>query len=948
MELWYLCVLGLAFQVFSATESSMVKLVDGGYEDIVIAIDPRLEEDVKLIEKIQEMVKEASSYLFYATKKRLYIKSAKILLPITWSWKNYTKRRTESYDKADVIIANPYLKYGDDPYTLQYGDCGEPGRYIHLTPTFLLNDNLLSIYGPRGRVLVHEWAHLRWGVFDEYNYDKPYYISGEQKVEATRCSTDILGENIKHPGKCQGDCKVTACNFDPDTGLYEEGCVFVPLKNQLAKESIMYMQALPSVSEFCNESNHNIEAPTLQNRMCNFRSSWDVIKNSTDISSTAPLNITNIPGPTFSLLQYRDRVVTLVLDVSGSMAGDRIQRLYQAAEVFIIQIIEEGSYVGIVKFSNTASVTSSLTQIVSKEQRLKLKSLLPNTASGGTNICAGILSGIEVNKKLDGTSHGSEIVLLSDGEDNLDTTLCFPEILSSGATLYFIALGPNAEKSLNSIIPVTGGFIYYATDRVDTNGLIDAFSDISSGNGNISQQVVQLESTGQSLKSKECLNGTVFFDRTIGNETFFLVTWQTNVPFINLQSPNGTIYTALHFTNDTTSKSSRLQIPGTAQTGAWSYSLCNLGASNQVVGFVVNSMVVDANVPPVTVKAHMNVDTNSYPNPMVVYASVSQGLLPVKGAKVIATIESAAGISDDLELFDNGAGPDITKNDGIYSRYFTDFKANGRYSLKVRVEGVKNRSRLAVPASKALYTYGYRENGTVSMNPSRPVFSDDNLNIGEFSRTASGGAFEVINIPSSMPYDIYKPEKITDLDAKIEGQKIVLSWTATGDDLDKGNASRYDLRMNTDIRELRNNFNASSPVNISSLTPQPAGSSETFSFVPENVVIKNGSIFYFAIVAIDKVSQISDLSNIAQAALFIPPTPAPAVTTPAPAVTTPAPAVTTPITTVTTPITTVTTPITTVTTPITTVTTRVTTVTTKNASSKPVSISASSHTPSWE
>jgi calcium-activated chloride channel regulator 4 len=33
---------------------------------------------------------------------------------------------------------------------------------------------------------VHEWAHLRWGVFDEYNEDQPFYSAKSKKIEATR------------------------------------------------------------------------------------------------------------------------------------------------------------------------------------------------------------------------------------------------------------------------------------------------------------------------------------------------------------------------------------------------------------------------------------------------------------------------------------------------------------------------------------------------------------------------------------------------------------------------------------------------------------------------------------------------------------------------------------------------------------------------------------------
>ncbi|KAM4722892.1 uncharacterized protein WCC33_009073 [Rhinophrynus dorsalis] len=890
MALWNLLTVLLAFQVLYTTNCSMIKLANGGYEDIVVAINPAIKEDNRIIQSIQNMVKEATSYLFHATKKRLFIKSVKILIPLNWSPKtNYLKPRTETYDKADVIIASSYLKYGDDPYTLQYGACGEPGKYIHFTPNFLLDNSLISIYGPRGRVFVHELAHLRWGVFDEYNNEKPYYISGKLKVEATRCSLNINGTYRIPTNPCQGSsCPTRACNFDSNTGLYEEGCVFIPEINPFSKESVMYAQALSSVSEFCDASNHNTEAPTLQNRMCNSRSTWEVIMNSTDIKSTAPMADSNIPMPSFSLLQYRDRVITLVLDVSGSMSSnDRIGRLYQAAEVFLIQIIEINSHVGIVQFSSSASVLSPLLQIYSDAQRNKLKSLIPKTAGGGTNICSGVRSGIELNKKYDGSSDGTEIVLLTDGEDGYDTKLCFPDILSSGVIIHAIALGPNAAKELEQFADMTGGLRFSATDKVDANDLIDAFSGIQSGNGDISQQSIQLESTGTTLPSKQCFNGTVVIDSTVGNETFFLVTWQTSVPNINLQDPKGKKYTTAQFISDATSKSSRLQIPGTAERGPWVYSLCNPLTSNQAIGIIVNSKAADENLPPITVNAHMNKDTNNFPNPMVVYASVNQGVLPVTGAKVTAIIESGTGNSETLDLFDNGAGPDIAKNDGVYSRYFTSFKANGRYSLKVRVESKGGKIRLKLPGSKALYIPGYVENGEITMNPLRPEMNDDDLvlNFGDFIRTASGGSFVVSNVPSGVQADIYKPEKITDLEAKIQENTIVLQWTATGDDLDYGNASRYDLRMSTNPKELKDNFGQSTSVDISIITPQPAGASEIFTFTPDNIVIENGTILYFAMVAIDKVNQTSDPSNIAQAALFIPPTvlpPTPNATSPTP------------------------------------------------------------------
>ncbi|XP_069498845.1 calcium-activated chloride channel regulator 1-like [Ambystoma mexicanum] len=883
----------VALQLLGPAKGSMVQLKDNGYEDLVIAINPGLPEDGKIIDNIKAMVTEASTYLFQATHRRAYFKTVKILIPLTWKHAPaYLQPKTESFDKADVIIAEPFLKYGDDPYTLQYGGCGEPAKYIHFTPNFMTNDTVLQVYGPRGRVFVHEWAHLRWGVFDEYNNDRPFYISGSIKVEATRCSKDVHG--IHGITECKGrSCTTRQCMPDTSTGLLEEGCTFIPEKYQTTTASIMYMQSLSTVVEFCDSSTHNTEAPNLQNRMCSSRSTWDVIMNSTDFKGVSPMGGTNLPAPPmFSLLQSRDRVVCLVLDISGSMSSsDRITRQYQASELFILQIIESGSFVGIVTFHSYASEASPLRQIIHEKSRRDLVSYLPKTPAGGTNICAGILKGLEVNRQ-NGNTFGTEIVLLTDGEDGSDTRRCIPDVTNSGVIVHIIALGPNAERALEEIATLTGGLRFLATDKLDTNGLADAFSGISSGNGNLSQQSIQLESNGLNVISQQCLAETVDIDSTVGNDTFFVVTWEVSTPAIEVVDPRGHKYSNKEFALDTTSKTARLSITGTAQAGIWKYKLCNTYTSAQALGITVTSRAANNNVPPITVKAHMNQDTTAYPNPMVVYAEVSQGFLPVVGANVTAIIDPEKGDPLILNLADNGSGADIAKNDGIYSRFFTEFKANGRYSLRVRVQGKDKTTKLGLrmQRSQALYVPGYIENGVFNMNPLRPALPDDDIqaNLESFSRTASGGSFVVSAVPSGPAFpDIFPPCKITDLEARIEENKIDLSWTAPGGDLDAGQAAWYDIRMSTNPLELRDHFEKTTSVNASNLTPQPAGSAETFSFIPQNLSLANGTIIYFAVRAIDDAALQAEVSNTAQAARFIPspmtPTSAPPPTTFTPA-----------------------------------------------------------------
>uniref|UniRef100_A0ACB8F3J0 Uncharacterized protein n=1 Tax=Sphaerodactylus townsendi TaxID=933632 RepID=A0ACB8F3J0_9SAUR len=780
-------------QLLHGVTGSLVKLNNGGFEDVVIAINPQTPEDDKIVNSLKEMVKEASTYLFNATKQRFYFKTVKIIIPFTWTKKPEYRRLTiESYEEADVIVANPYLKYGDDPYTLQYGGCGEQGRYIHFTPKFLTNDSLHNVYGPRGRVLVHEWAHLRWGVFDEYNNDAPFYTVGQKKVEATRCSADVTGKYVFQTK----DGKTRTCKYDHRTQLYEAGCQFVPDRKQSTPASIMYMQSLSSVTEFCNNNSHNIDATNMHNKLCNYRSTWEVIMTSKDFADSSQLSFLP-PDPTFILLQTQDRVVCLVLDVSGSMtSNNRINRLKQAAEIFIRQIIESGSWVGIVTFNSAATIQTNLQQIVSDTVRDSLVTFLPASAGGGTSICSGVRKGFEVFLKKYQSTEGCEIVLLTDGQDSTIRS-CFDEVQKSGSIIHTIALGPSAAKELEMLKNMTGGLRFSATDSLDSNSLIEAFTSISSRDGNISLQAIQLESKGQNINPMQWMDGIVSIDKTVGNDTFFIVTWSETAypPGIFLTDPKGKKYSRTDFVIDNTNRyMARLKINGTAEVGDWKYKIQNTHTGGaQVLSITVTTRAASLTVPPVTVKPYLNTDTNKYPSPMIIYAEVSQGFLPVIDANVTATVESQSGLAVELQLHDSGVGADIRKSDGIYSRYFTSFNGNGRYNVKVHVQGTDKAVGYVQRYNQALYVPGYVEDDVIHMNTPRPEVSEDEIqpDLGNFSRIASGGSFTMTDVPpnTSSPPDIFPPCKITDLEAQFEDDEFLLSWTAPGNDYDIGKES---------------------------------------------------------------------------------------------------------------------------------------------------------------
>ena len=80
---------------------------------------------------------------------------------------------------------------------------------------------------------------------------------------------------------------------------------------------------------------------------------------------------------------------------------NRMRHLRSAAEVFLLHIIEIGSWVGIVTFDSDASEKAPLQQITNDAARQKLVQCLPTIGSGQTNICAGIRKGLKVKHNVE-------------------------------------------------------------------------------------------------------------------------------------------------------------------------------------------------------------------------------------------------------------------------------------------------------------------------------------------------------------------------------------------------------------------------------------------------------------------------------------------------------------------------------------------------------------------
>uniref|UniRef100_A0A8C1LP08 VWFA domain-containing protein n=1 Tax=Cyprinus carpio TaxID=7962 RepID=A0A8C1LP08_CYPCA len=825
----------LLWMLLSST-STGIKLDGNGYVDIVIAISSKVTQDNRLIDKIKEMVTEGSLYLYHALDEKVYFREATILVPPEWNGMNFTKARTESFGMAKIRIDNANPAYGVEPYTNQYGECGAEGEFIHFTPEYLLNDTFIQLYGSKGRIFVHEWAHLRWGVYDECNGEKPFYHSNG-RIEATRCSKNIGGQfyDVTAGGSLQ------QCRIDPQTSLPTEGCMFFPNRNQISNSSIMFLPGLDPVTAFCHENEHNYEAPNMQNKKCG-KATWTVIfEDSVDkdaLRSLKPLQ-SPPPPPSFKVVQRKQRVVCLILDVSGSMGGSRILQQQQAATHFLRNIVEYEARVGIVQFSTYASTLSPLTTIDSDTTKENLIILLPKVAGGSTNMCLGLTD--------NGDALGDEIIFLTDGQATDNIAVCVPSAIQSGAIIHTLAFSNSAARELTEMANKTGGKFLSPNDKTTSNQLMDAFASLTLSTGDYTKEPVQLESIGE--RTSDWFNGTVSVDQTVGNKTSFVIIYELSSPIIYIQSPSGLTYTQTNMNHDGSLKTVFLKVPRTAEPGDWKYSI--QATTNQAITLTVTSQAPQADVPPITVKTHMNQKSSDGTKPMIVFAEVSQNYRPVINAEVWATLESETGSPQTLQLLDNGAGADAIKDDGIYSRYFIKM-VNVNKSLGTMSAGMQLLQLISI---------------VVHLNPPKPPVSDEPLEVVNFTRTATGESFEVTLSGTAPPN--FPPNRITDLSAEIQEDTVLLNWTAPGEDLDQGTAKSYEIRWSFDLKMLQFNFSNGHAVNTTAVSPQKAGSVEQHSF-NLNITIQNGTTLFFAVQSEDKQKAKSETSNIAQASKILP------------------------------------------------------------------------------
>lgn len=229
--------------------------------------------------------------------------------------------------------------------------------------------------------------------------------------------------------------------------------------------------------------------------------------------------------------------VVLVLDRSGSMAGDKIVAARSAAKQFV-NFMRVGDMVGVVSFSSYATVNYPLSFIDSGGTTVTAVEAAIDSivATGNTSIGDGLRAALNQIVTRADPDHIHSIVLLSDGYENEPEYVAsvLPDVIDAGIVVHTIGLGASVDTTLlQEIANSTGGEFLYAPSAEELSRVYDL---LFSNTGGLATVAEAAGLVGQD----EQVTQSITIDNSVSNPIFAL-SWPGSDLDLSLVSPSGEV-----------------------------------------------------------------------------------------------------------------------------------------------------------------------------------------------------------------------------------------------------------------------------------------------------------------------------------------------------------------------------------------------------------------------
>lgn len=194
--------------------------------------------------------------------------------------------------------------------------------------------------------------------------------------------------------------------------------------------------------------------------------------------ATVTLSLSGHDGTCLPARQPAD--VALVMDVSGSMAGQPIADSQAAAKGFVDRLEPGTDQVALVSFSDSATVN----QVLSAYAGSVRGAIDGLSAAGSTNMADGLA---RARAELDGPRHraanGKAIVLLSDGRPNVggDPLVEAAAAKAAGARIFTIGLGNDVDPDLLRNVASSAGDYFFAPSSDQLAAIYQQISGLLGG-----------------------------------------------------------------------------------------------------------------------------------------------------------------------------------------------------------------------------------------------------------------------------------------------------------------------------------------------------------------------------------------------------------------------------------------------------------------------------------
>ena len=641
---------------------------------------------------------------------------------------------------------------------------------------------------------------------------------------------------------------------------------------------------------FCPSSAaYNEDLPTKQNILCHRSSINQILEKaleplatstttlspnidiSTKIRDPTSFTVGTGPLPVFQPVSFhyqlpaRKRFV-VILERSSAMGLNNRWSLLHAELFRFITSLPNDVELAIVTFGKTASVILKPT-LLTAENREGVYGRIPRRHLDDDTACLDCAINLATNTLGGNNNIGSLLLITATSAEPVGYAELVRNVNAGGSQVHTIAFEKSVFYKARQLGRYGKTFIVHENSHdvmASAVNISDIFTSILSNAGG-----VQLQKFHQEQKISDDSNmvsGNFVVEESLRKNLWVQISSpdQDDIEYFELTNPTGKVFQFPKFEHGLV----YFRLAGLQEPGIWSYQ-ARLFRKVKFARAAVQALAEPSHEDWAQLEAWTSVDhegVNALKTPVMIYARVVRNNSPILDAEVVATVLRPGGAAPvTVTLRDTGSGyPDITRGDGIYSAYFTQFISEpGFYSVVVsaankngearlpRLSEAEADSELACCGSSMPYSF------TVPTTP--------------FSRHALTGSFFVkegsqFYLRQGSPHrnDVYPPSRITDfqlanyLDNSLY---VTLKWTAPGNDYDFGQAFRYEIRCYTNREALREeNFTDMGILVHTSLIPVP----EPYAEEQRSTVgiPWPNEVFYYAIVAYDEEGNRGQVSNV--------------------------------------------------------------------------------------